>query len=196
MAAERPDDPEIAALVAAVQRGDADPAALYGRLYRDLHRLAHLQRARWNGNWTMNTTALVHEAYEKLADKGDFESRAHVLATASRAMRQVLVSYAERRNALKRGGAAPDLALDDERVALLSDAQSDEVMALDEALARLARVDARDAQVVECRFFGGLSAQETAAALDVSEATVTRSWRAARAWLRAELADDVPDLDV
>ncbi len=191
MIAERPDDPELAALLDAVRCGDADPAALYGRLYHDLHRLAHAQRARWNGNWTMNTTALVHEAYEKLAGKDDFESCAHLLATASRAMRQVLVSYAERRHALKRGGSAPDLALDDERVALLSDAQTDEVLALDDALARLARVDERDARVVECRFFGGLSAQETAAALGVSESTVTRSWRAARAWLRAELAGDV-----
>ena len=139
----------------------------------------------------MNTTALVHEAYEKLLGKDDFESRAHLLATASRAMRQVLVTYAERRGAKKRGGATPDLSLDDVQVAFLTDAQADDVLALDQALDRLARIDARDAQVVECRFFGGLSAEETAAALDVSESTVTRSWRAARAWLRSELADDM-----
>ena len=186
-------DSEIEALLAAVQRGDADPAALYGRLYNDLHALAQSQRARWNGNWTMNTTALVHEAYEKLAGKSDFESRAHLLATASRAMRQVLVTYAERRSAKKRGGATPDLPLNDEVVAgLLSDAQADDVLALDRALDRLAETDPRDAQVVECRFFGGLSAEETAAALGVSESTVTRSWRASRAWLRAELGEIRP----
>lgn len=195
MPLRRPADAEVTALLAAVQRGDADPAELYGRLYHDLHALAHSQRARWNGNWTMNTTALVHEAYEKLAGKDDYASRAHLLATASRAMRQVLVSYAERRSAKKRGGSTPDLPLDDQLVALLSDAQADDVLALDDALQRLAAVDERDAQVVECRFFGGLSVEETAAALDVSVSTVTRSWRAARAWLRAELRDDLlPDL--
>jgi len=188
-----PDDAEVEALIAALRRGDADPAALYRRLYGELHRLARAQRARWHGNWTMNTTALVHEAYAKLAGKDDFESRAHVLATASRAMRQVLVSYAEGRAAQKRGGGTPDLPLEEARAVPLSDAQADDVLALDDALARLAGRDERAARVVECRFFGGLSVAETADALGVSEATVTRSWRLARAWLHGELAGGLPD---
>ena len=193
------DDPSVEALLAAVRTGDADASALYRRLYDELHGLARAQRARWNGNWTLNTTALVHEAYEKLASKSDYASRAHVLATASRAMRQVLVTYAEGRRAQKRGGGAADLPLD-EALAVpvggpISDGQADDVLALDDALRRLADRDGRAAKVVECRFFGGLSVKETAAALDVSEATVTRSWRLARAWLYGELADALPETD-
>ncbi len=126
----------------------------------------------------MNTTALVHEAYVKLVGKKDFESRAHVLATASRAMRQVLVSYAEARNAQKRGGSTPDLPLDEAVAHLLTDNQADDVLALNDALAKLSEADERAARIVECRYFGGLSVIETAEALDVSEATVTRGWRA------------------
>lgn len=197
MTDERPPaaDPEVEALLDALRRGEADPAVLYRRLYDELHGLARAQRARWHGNWTMNTTALVHEAYEKLVGKRDYASRAHVLATASRAMRQVLVSYAEGRAAQKRGGGTPDLPLDEARAVPLSDGQADDVIALDGALARLAEANARAAQVVECRFFGGLTLDETAAALGVSEATVTRDWRLARAWLHGELADGLPDPD-
>jgi len=185
-----PDDAQVEALLAAVRCGEADAEVLYGRLYHDLRDLARGQRARWHGDWTMNTTALVHEAYEKLVGKRDFESRAHLLATASRAMRQVLVSYAERRHAQKRGGKAPDLPLDEALAVPISDAQADDVLALDEALRQLAAADDRAARVVECRFFGGLTAVETAEALGVSEATVTRSWRAARAWLHGALGGD------
>ena len=183
-------DPEVAALLEAIRTGQADASALYRQLYDELHGLARAQRARWQGNWTLNTTALVHEAYVKLVGKTDFESRAHVLATASRAMRQVLVSYAEGRNAQKRGGPTPDLPLDEAVVHLLTDDQADEVLALNDALAKLAEADERAARIVECRYFGGLSVLETAEALGVSEATVTRGWRAARAWLYGELKDD------
>ena len=183
-------DPEVAALLEAIRSGQADASALYRQLYDELHGLARVQRARWQGNWTMNTTALVHEAYVKLVGKKDFESRAHVLATASRAMRQVLVSYAEARSAQKRGGNAHDLPLDEAVAQLLTDDQADDVLALNDALAKLAEADERAARIVECRYFGGLSVIETAEALEVSEATVTRGWRAARAWLYGELKDD------
>ncbi|MGB3544940.1 ECF-type sigma factor [Rubrivirga sp.] len=183
-------DPEVEALLEAIRTGQADASALYRQLYDELHGLARAQRARWQGNWTMNTTALVHEAYVKLVGKTNFESRAHVLATASRAMRQVLVSYAEARSAQKRGGSTPDLPLDEAVAHLLTDDQADEVLALNDALAKLAEADERAARIVECRYFGGLSVIETAEALEVSEATVTRGWRAARAWLYGELKDD------
>ncbi|MEM6327104.1 MAG: ECF-type sigma factor [Bacteroidota bacterium] len=183
-------DPEVDALLDQLRHGEADPAALYRRLYDELRGLAQMQRARWHGNWTMNTTALVHEAYEKLVGKRDFESRAHVLATASRAMRQVLVNYAESRRSLKRGGGTPDLPLQEAVAVPLGDHQVDDVLALDDALARLAQANERAARVVECRYFGGLSVGETAEALGVSEATVARDWRLARAWLHGELRED------
>ncbi|MEM0963022.1 MAG: ECF-type sigma factor, partial [Bacteroidota bacterium] len=181
-------DPDVDALLDAIRRGEADASALYRQLYEELRGLARAQRARWHGNWTMNTTALVHEAYEKLIGKRDFESQAHVLATASRAMRQVLVSYAEAKSAQKRGGGQAALPLNEEVAGeLLTDDQADDVIALNDALERLAEADERAARIVECRYFGGLSVEETAEALDVSESTVTRGWRAARAWLYGEL---------
>lgn len=181
---------EVEALLDALRRGEADPDALYRRLYDELHGLARVQRARWHGNWTLNTTALVHEAYEKLVGKRDFESRAHVLATASRAMRQVLVNYAESQRSLKRGGGTPDLPLQEAIFVPLAEDQIEDVLALDDALARLAQANERAARVVECRYYGGLSVEETAEALGVSEATVARDWRLARAWLHGELRDD------
>ena len=183
-------DGDVTVLLDALRRGEADTAELLRRLYADLHRIAGQQRARWQGNETLNTTALVHEAYFKLVgDLEAFEDRAHVLGVAARAMRQVLVSYAQARRALKRGGGTPDVALDDLDAdpAVLSLTQAEAVAALDEALDRLAQADPRAARVVECRFFGGLSNAETAEALGLSTATVSRAWRAARAWLYGEL---------
>ena len=179
-------DPEVEALLDAVRRGEADAATLYTRLYDELHGLARIQRGKWHGDWTVNTTALVHEAYEKLVDKRDFASPSHLLATATRAMRQVLVNYAEGRTALKRGGPGRDLPLDEARAIPLSDAQADDVLALDAALDALAETSPRAARVVELRFFGGLEVREVADALGVSEATVARDW------LHGVLRDDVP----
>ncbi|MEL6616194.1 MAG: ECF-type sigma factor [Bacteroidota bacterium] len=189
-----PDTPagDVTRLLDALRRGEADSEALFRRLYDELRTLAHHHRARWRGNETLNTTALVHEAYFKLIGSvDDFENRSHVLGVASRAMRQVLVTYAEAQRAQKRGGGVPNLSLD-EAVAgnasgLLTDEQADTIAALDEALDRLARADERAARVVECRFFGGMTVEETAEALGLSVATVGRSWRAARAWLYGEL---------
>ena len=182
---------DVTLLLDALRRGEADSEALFQRLYTELRALARHHRSRWNGNDTLNTTAIVHEAYFKLVGSVEgFEDRAHVLGVASRAMRQVLVTYAEARRALKRGGGVPDVRLDEASgadAALLSDDQADTIAELDEALRRLARTDGRAARVVECRFFGGMTVDETAEALGLSSATVGRSWRAARAWLYGEL---------
>jgi RNA polymerase sigma factor (TIGR02999 family) len=189
-----PDPPagDVTRLLDALRRGEADSAALFRRLYDELRTLARHHRARWRGNDTLNTTALVHEAYFKLIGSVDgFENRSHVLGVASRAMRQVLVTYAEAQRALKRGGGVPDVPLEDVIEsgdgALLTEDQADTIAALDEALTRLAKADERAARVVECRFFGGMTVEETAEALGLSVATVGRSWRAARAWLYGEL---------
>lgn len=180
---------EVTRLLDALRDGAADEqaeAALFRRIYDELHALARQHRARWQGNETLNTTALMHEAYLKLVGAGgSYESRAHFLAVASKAMRHVLVSYAEHRNAQKRGGGQANLPLDEALV--VPEEQAEEVLALDEALQRLEQADERAARIVECRFFGGLTSEETAEALDISITTVSRGWRTARAWLYGEL---------
>jgi len=186
---------EVTRLLDAIRQGEGDEARdeLYGRVYGELHALARRQRARWSGNATINTTALVHEAYLKLVDgEGRLSDRAHLLAVASKAMRHVLYTYAERQSAQKRGGGAPDLPLDE--AALVPAGRAETLVALETALRRLEAVDERAARVVECRFFGGLEVEETAEALGVSVRTVARDWAMARAWLYGELADDARDL--
>ena len=184
---------DATALLDAMSQGAPPSGALFERLYADLRRIARRHRAGWVGDDTLNTTALVHEAYLKLADH-PVEGRAHLLAVASRAMRQVLASYAEARTAQKRGGGAPHVPYDDELDgAPFTEAQADRARALEAALGRLDALDPRAARVVECRFFGGLTIPETAEALGVSEPTVSRAWRVARAWLHGELADGFAD---
>ena len=169
---------------------DADvDGTVFREVYDELHRVAQRHRARWNGNDTLNTTAIVHEAYIKMAGTGsDYASRAHFLAVAATAMRHVLISYAERQAAQKRGGGRHDIPLDEAR--LVPEERAEEVVALGEALRQFEAVDPRAARVVECRFFAGLNIQETAAALDISERTVTRDWVAAQAWLYDRLRHD------
>jgi RNA polymerase sigma-70 factor, ECF subfamily len=166
-------------------------------VYEELRRIAHRQLGRERPDHTLGTTALVHEAYLKLArlDRIAWQGRAHFLAVAAQAMRRVLVDYAVARRTLKRGGARTAAALDDvpsgdlvAADALAAAAtRADELLALDDALRRLAALDERQARVVECRFFAGMSVEETAEALDVSPATVKRDWTLARAWLNREL---------
>jgi RNA polymerase sigma factor (TIGR02999 family) len=154
--------------------------------YEELRRLASTV-GRGDPSCTLNPTALVNEAWLKLAESPAFAttSRLHFKRIAARAMRQVLVEAARRRNADKRGGGAPVVTFDD---AVHSGIGAvDELLALDAALADLARLQPRQAQMIEYRFFGGLDIPETAALLDVSEATVLRDWRAAKAWLAREL---------
>jgi RNA polymerase sigma factor (TIGR02999 family) len=156
-------------------------------VYSELRRLAKSRLGSERADHTLNTTALVHEAYIKLADQNriNWQSRAQFFALASQAMRRILVDYARRRNAAKRGGNAVVSVREADSVA--SEVRADELLALDESLKRLGEIDPRQSQIVECRFFGGLSIEETAKVVGVSTATVKREWAVARAWLYREL---------
>lgn len=165
----------------------------FALVYDEVHRLAGRHRRRWQGDHTLNTTALVHEAYVKLAggDVSHLHGRAHLLALASRAMRQILCNHARAAGAHKRGGGLMRVTLDSIDLPAAAIAGSDDaphmLLALDDALARLEEFDARQARVVECRFFGGLTVEETAAALAISPRTVKRDWQLAQAWLHREM---------
>jgi RNA polymerase sigma factor (TIGR02999 family) len=157
-------------------------------VYEELRRIARRQMDRQNPGHTLQTTALIHEAYLRLVDQqnAQWQNRAHFFAVAATAMRQILVDYARARHAAKRGGAALAVSLDEAAVA--SDERAAELVALDDALEELAAVDRRKCQVVELRYFGGLSVEETAEVLKVSPETVARDWRLARTWLLRELS--------
>jgi RNA polymerase sigma factor (TIGR02999 family) len=180
---------ELTELLRAYAAGDA---AAFDRLvplvYDDLRRVARGQLRKGGRGSLLDTTALVHEAWFKLSEGGDvaFQDRGHFLAVSARAMRQVIVDLARRRNAAKRGGGAVHAVLDEGSVAAAEDAFR--VLAIDLALDRLAARSPRLAQVVECRFFAGLGEEETAEALGVSLRTVQREWTRARAWLREDLS--------
>ena len=179
---------DITVLLRAVASGDAMALEqLLPQVYSELRRIAAVRLRREQVGHTLTPTDLVHEAYLKLVPLGNVEwqSRAHFFAIASRAMRHVLVDHAERRSAAKRGGGQAPITLTDDGSA--TNTSLDDLIALGEALTRLERVDARQARVVECRFFGGLSLDETAEALNISAATVSRDWTFARAWLHREL---------
>ena len=176
---------EVTRLLEALQRGDgAALDALFPLVYEELRAVAHAQRRRWQGDETLDTTALVHEAYLKLVDqsRASWESRAHFLAAAARAMRHILTNYARDRRAQKRGGDQPKLSLEELDEALggpvaLSEANAELMIALDAALKKLEQVNERQSRIVECRFFAGLTIDETAVALGISTASVSRSWR-------------------
>jgi RNA polymerase sigma factor (TIGR02999 family) len=155
---------------------------LYTVVYGELKRIAKSHRRRWRGNETLNTTALLNEAFIKLSG-GDIKyiSRSHFFATASKAMRQVLINYAEQQRAEKRGGDALRVPL--ENVEIVADTSADEFLSLHAALSRLEGEYPRRARVVECRVFGGMSIEEVADALDISPATVKREWQISSAWL-------------
>ena len=186
---------DVSALVEALAAGDREALnPLFPLVYEELRGLAHRQRRQWEGDLTLNTTALVHEAYLKLSHQRALpaESRAHFLGIASRAMRHILCNYARDRRRQKRGGGQPHLPLEDaapaDGTALdLSADQADRLAGLDEALRRFEAIAERQCRVVECRFFGGMSVEETAAALGVSPRSVKRDWAFARAWLLREL---------
>jgi RNA polymerase sigma factor (TIGR02999 family) len=169
-----------------------DPGALERltpRVYGELRRIAgHFMRDERVGR-TIQTTALVHEAYLKLIDVSnvDWQHRAHFFAISAQIMRHILLDRARRRVAAKRGGAAARVNLDE--IADIASGRGCELIALDDALNALAQMDPRKARVVEMRFFAGLSVEETAEVLQVSSDTVKRDWRLARAWLLAELGD-------
>lgn len=158
------------------------------RLYEELRSVAHRQLTGERDDHTLSTTALVHEAYLKLAklDRFQWRNRAQFCAEAARAMRRILVDYAVRRRAVKRGGSRTRVEMRDAYV--MTDAQVDELLALHEALSKFEREWPRQARVVECRFFAGMTIPEMSDVLDVSEATVSRDWQLARAWLNRALA--------
>ena len=169
-------------------------------VYDELHRLAQRQRSRWEGDETLNTTALVHEAYFKLAGQSspEWQNRAHFLAVASTAMRQILIDYAKRKRTAKRGGQQPHLTLHDVEAVLRqeepsADLSNEVLVAIDDSLRRLDQRDHRQMRIVECRFFGGMSIEDTAEALGVSPATVKRGWAVAQAWLYRDLKAAVED---
>ena len=179
---------DLTALLVRLSSGEtAALDELLPAVYDELRRIAHNQLRGERDEHTLRTTELVHEAYLKLVDHHelDWRDRQHFFAVAARAMRQVLVDHARQKVAAKRGGDAPEVPLDE--VTLPRETKIEELIALDDALTRLADRDERAAQVVECRFFGGYTIEETADVLDVSRSTVKRDWRGARAWLNREL---------
>jgi RNA polymerase sigma factor (TIGR02999 family) len=183
-----PEPSDLSAILRAAREGDDEAMdQLFSLLYDELKSLARAQRQKWEGDYTLNATALVHEAYLKLVRPGrsGWEDRAHFLGVASKAMRHILVNYAERRRAQKRGGDGEPIPLEPSNP--VAPGGEDGILALHEALDRLAGMDERQSQVVECRFFGGLTIRETASVLSVSTATVERDWVVASAWLRREL---------
>ena len=156
-------------------------------VYDELRRLAHKQLFNERADHTFNTTDLVHEAYLKLVklDRIRWQNRAHFFAIAAQAMRNILVNYAVKRKAQKRGGGREKISLDEGL--MMSDQRAESVLALDEALTRLEALSPRQHHIVSYRFFGGLSIEETAEVLGISPATVKRDWNIARAWLNREL---------
>lgn len=154
---------------------------------RELHRLARHYMRRENPGHTLQTTALVNEAYLRLIDQKNvhWQNRAHFFGIAAQIMRRILLNYARDRHRAKRGGHAVQVSLSE--VAVMSEEKSSELIALDEALERLAAIDERKARVVELRYFGGLSVEETAEVLKVAPITVIRHWNMAKAWLAREL---------
>lgn len=165
--------------------------ALTPRIYDELHALAHRQLRRERSNHTLNTTALVHEAYLKLVDqnRASLQNRVHFFAIASLAIRRILINYANKRSAQKRGGDLIRTTFDEGQI--VREGKTEELLALDEALQRLEGMNERQSLVVTYRFFGGLTHQEIAEVLDVSVPTVRRDWRLARAWLSRQMRVDV-----
>jgi len=173
-----------------VQWSHGDGAALAELtplVYEELRRVAHHHLSGQRRDHTLQTTALVNEAYLRLADQTNprWENRAHFFAVAARAMRQILVSYARSQQSQKRGGGAVKVELD--QAALASPEESKEIVDLHEALERLTTLDSRKVQVVELKYFGGLTYDEIAEVLKISRVTVRRDWKFARAWLYKEL---------
>lgn len=192
----RPPGPEQSEVTALLSQASSGNREAFNRLlpavYDELRQLAGARLRFERDGHTLNATALVHEAYFRLVGQEhvEWQGRAHFFAIASQAMRRILINYAEARNAQKRGGGAQHLDLD--AAADTMDAtQATELLALDEALKELERFNERGARVVEYRFFGGLTHDEIAEAMGLSEVTVRRAWRSARAWLRDALDPSV-----
>ena len=191
----RPETVDITQMLKAWSEGDRSAAdqfmpLIYDQLRRQAHRYLNRERA----NHTLQTTALVHEAYLRLIEQRDvsWQNRAHFFGLAAQMMRRILVNYAVSRQREKRGGPAETIQLDD-TIQVGATEKSVDLIGLDEALNRLEKLDARQARVIELRYFGGMSIEETAEVMAISPATVKREWNMARAWLRSELEPASPD---
>ena len=179
---------QVTVLLDRVAGGDKDAVdSLLPLVYQELRRLAQHQLKQERSGHTINATALVHEAYLKLIDQKDaaWQNRAHFMAIAAQAMRRILIDYARRRLAEKRGGSIAVITYDEELHA--REARAEELIAIDEALEQLRRQNERQAQIVEFQFFGGLTQDEIAEVLKISVPTVRRDWRTASAWLTVAL---------
>ncbi len=180
---------EVTLLLQGWRSGDSTALdALLPLVYKELRRLAHFQLQKERPEHTLQSAALVHEAYLRLIGLKlpQWESRTHFFAIAAQLMRQILVDYARRHVAAKRGGGMCKLSLED--ATMVSPQKDVDVISLDDALNALAKIDARQSRVVELRFFAGLSLREISKALEIAPATVQRDWTAARAWLYREIS--------
>ena len=179
---------DVTRLLGDLRNGNEEAVAkLVPLLYRELRRMAGAYLNSERRNHTLQPTALVHEAYLRLVDQKDvqWQNRQHFFGVSAQVMRRILVDHARSHEAVKRGGAVPRVSLDEAIV--ISKARSAELLALDEALTRLAALDPRQARIIELRFFGGLTVEETAQVLGISPATVKRDWNMAKAWLNREV---------
>jgi RNA polymerase sigma-70 factor (ECF subfamily) len=184
-----PERGEVTLLLAQVRKGERQAAdRLIPLIYAELHRMAGAYMRGERPGHTLQATALVHEAYLRLmgSDPSDWQNRAHFLAIAAHTMRQILVDHARRRHAEKRGGVE-SIKVDLEAGMLIADDKLEDLLALDEALGRLALFDPQQSRLVELRFFAGLSVEEVAEVMGVSPVTIKREWRSAKAWLHREL---------
>ena len=186
----KPPAPQVTDLLVAWGTGDESAfEQLVPLVHQELRRLAHREMGREGAGHTLQTTALVNEAYIRLIDASrvQWQDRTHFFAMSARLMRRILVDHARSRKAQKRGGPLRALSL--EEALLISPERGSDLVALDDALKALAAFDARKCQVVELRYFGGLTAEESAEALQVSRETILRDWRLAKAWLLRELSE-------
>jgi RNA polymerase sigma-70 factor (ECF subfamily) len=184
------ENPDVTVLLSALTRGDDGAASkLIPVVYAELRRLAGSYMRKERADHTLQATALVHEAYLKLVEQRsvNWQSRAHFFGVAAQLMRRILVDHARGHTRQKRGGDDQKVSLDE--ALIFSEQQADELLAVDDSLNQLAKIDPRQAKVVEMRFFGGLSIEEAAEALQVSPKTVKRDWSVAKAWLYADLKE-------
>jgi RNA polymerase sigma factor (TIGR02999 family) len=187
---QRPEN--ITELLASYGRGDKESLdQLMPIVYEELRRQAARYLRREQAGHTLQTTALIHEAYVRLVDQRNmqWQNRAHFFGIAAQMMRRILVDHARSKKRAKRGGSEVRVSLDKATVAVKG--QDLDVVALDEALQRLAEIDEQQSRVVELRFFSGLSVEETAEVMGISKSTVKRDWSMAKAWLHRELSDDI-----
>ena len=186
-----PSDSDITALLVEWNNGDKSAMEkLLPLVERELHRLAHSYMRRENAQHTLQTTALINETYLRLVDqrKVQWQNRAHFFGIAAQIMRRILLNYARDQNRLKRGGKAIHVSLSQAQI--LPQEQDREIISLNDALTKLEAIDERKSKVVELRYFGGLSIEETAAVLGVSDETIRREWIRAKAFLHRELSRD------